>query len=122
MSRGKTIRQITIGTNEYVWVVRRLDEAHVVLRVWDTERPRRDPPLEVRIAFDDPWLNYGPIITTPPERRAAVFHLVPVTPGMVRETIEAAQAAGWGREEAPGPRLFERAADGRLLPIDPPTA
>jgi len=122
MAKGKSIRQITVGATRYVWVVRRLDESHVVLRVWAAERRRRDYPLEVRIRYDDPWLNYGPIITAPPERRDAVFQLVPVTSGMVRETIEAAVAAGWSPDHPPQPRLFERAADGTLTPITEPSS
>jgi hypothetical protein len=121
MGREKTgIRQITIGSSRYNWVVRRLDESHVVLRVWAAERARRDYPLEVQMPFDDPWLNLGPILVTPPERRAAIFQLVPVTPGVVREAIEAAMAAGWTPYHPPHPRLFEKRADGTLVPTDVP--
>ncbi len=115
MARGKSIRQITVGMTRYVWVVRRLDESHVILRVWSAERNRRDRPLEVRVRYDDPWLNYGPILTAPPDRREHVFQLVPVTPGMVRETIEAAVAMGWGPDHPVEPRRFERTVDGTLI-------
>ncbi|MFI2652238.1 hypothetical protein [Micromonospora fulviviridis] len=47
------------------------------------------------MAFDDPWLNYGPIITAPSDRVAEVFALEPVTPRLVAGLIQQAVAAGW---------------------------
>lgn len=120
MSRANGLRQITVDATRYAWIVARIDPNHVVLRVWAAERGRRDFPLEVRLRYDDPWLNYGPIITAPPERRDAVFQLEPVTPGVVRRTIEAAMAAGWGPHHPPDPRLFEMGPDGGLVPTDDP--
>lgn len=51
--------------------------------------------MEVRVAFDDPWLNYGPIITAPSDRVAEAFAVAPVTPRLVAELIRAALATGW---------------------------
>lgn len=114
------MRQITVGAIRYTWVIARVDPHYVVLRVWAAERARGDFPLEVRLRHDDPWLNYGPIITAPPERRAATFQTDPVTPGVVRSTIEAAVAAGWGPHHPAHPRLFEMSPDGHLQPTDDP--
>jgi len=47
-------------------MIKPLDERHIVLRVWGAHT-RRSAPLEVRLRFDDPWLNFGPIITAPPQ-------------------------------------------------------
>ncbi|GAB3957034.1 hypothetical protein GCM10027614_71240 [Micromonospora vulcania] len=76
---------------DYRWTVRRDDPGHVVIRVWPIE-PGRGVSLEARVAFDDPWLNYGPIITAPPDRLAN-FALTPVTPEQVAGLIRAAAPA-----------------------------
>ncbi|UOF14421.1 hypothetical protein IEQ11_22310 [Lysobacter capsici] len=108
-------RLMTIGTAVYLWIVRSMDPQHVVLKVWSRQRGRKDFPLEVRFRFDDPWLNYGPIITTPSERRHEFFELAPVTPKMVCWAIDAAIAAGWNPEQPREHRLFERGLNGDLL-------
>lgn len=81
---------------------------------------RRDAPLEVQIRYDDPWLNFGPIITAPPEQVHTIFQLAPITPGQVRTMIEAALTAGWDPESASSQRRFTRDAHGKLVPIAPP--
>ena len=58
------------------------------------------------MAFDDPWLNYGPIITAPSGRVAEVFALTPVTPRLVAGLIQAALAAGWQVHGDGGPLRF----------------
>jgi len=120
MSRGKSLRQITVEATRYAWVLARVDPHYVVVRVWAAERSRRDHPLEVRLRHDDPWLNYGPIITAPPERRAKTFQMEPITPGVVRRIIESAVAAGWGPHHPADPRLFQMSSDGRLERTDDP--
>ncbi|MCU0493807.1 MAG: hypothetical protein MUD01_19625 [Chloroflexaceae bacterium] len=95
MARQQRLRRMTIGANRYLWRIQRLDAHYVMLRVWAESRPRRLFPLEVRLRYDDPWVNYGPIITIPPERWQELFQLEPVTPRMVREIIEAALAMEW---------------------------
>lgn len=108
-------RLMTIGAAAYLWIVRPIDPNHVVLRVWSKARGRKDFPLEVRFRFDDPWLNYGPIITAPSERRHEFFESVPVTPNAVRRAIEAAIAAGWNPDRPREHRLFERGSNGDLI-------
>jgi hypothetical protein len=112
-------RKIVIGSTRYAWVVRRVDAQHLVLRVWPGDRQRKAFPLEVRLRFDDPWLNFGEILAAPSASRADVFQLSPVTPRMVREAIEGAMAAGWSSgqpRDQRDHRLFERGADGALTP------
>ncbi|GAB3136378.1 hypothetical protein GCM10027290_00020 [Micromonospora sonneratiae] len=58
------------------------------------------------MAFDDPWLNYGPIITAPADRVAEAFALAPVTPQLVARVIQAALAAGWQVDGGGGPLRF----------------
>lgn len=113
-TRGKkgSLRRIIVEATPYAWIVARIDPHYLVLRVWAEERERRDHPLEVRLRYDDPWLNYGPVITAPRESVAEIFQLEPVTPGMVRRIIEAAVAAGWGPHHPPDLRLFEMGPDG----------
>lgn len=115
-------RKIVIGTRRYAWVVRRIDAHYLVLRVWPGERQRKDFPLEVRLRFDDPWLNFGELLASPPERRGEVFQLAPVTPHMVRGTIEAALAAGWASAHPRDHRRFDRGPDGALTPTGTPAA
>lgn len=95
MARQRHLRRLSIESTHYLWRIRRLDEQYVMLKVWTESRSRRDFPLEVRLRFDDPWLNLGTIITAPPERVQEVFQLTPITPVIVREIIEAAIRAGW---------------------------
>lgn len=120
MSKRNIVRRITVNSIDYVWRVQRLDPQMVVLRVWLRGRARRDAPLEVQIRYDDPWLNFGPIITAPPEQVHTIFQLAPITPGQVRTMIEAALTAGWDPESASSQRRFARDAHGKLVPIAPP--
>lgn len=111
-------RKIVIGETRYAWVVRRIDAHHLVLRIWPGERQRKDFPLEVRLRFDDPWLNFGEIVAAVAVQRGDAFQLAPVTPRMVRSTIEAAIAAGWTSGSPRGHRFFDRCIDGTLTPTD----
>jgi hypothetical protein len=104
MARARK-RRIRVNDVDYRWTVRHVDPAHVVVRVWHIAA-RRGTQLEVRVAFDDPWLNYGPIITAPSDRVAKVFALDPVTPRLVAELIQAALAAGWTVDGDGGPLRF----------------
>ncbi|MCI4066829.1 hypothetical protein MRQ36_31420 [Micromonospora sp. R77] len=96
MARARR-RRIRVDGVDYRWTVRRIDAGHVLCRIWGV-RPGRSCPLEVRVAFDDPWLNYGPIITAPPEQVADRFALAPVTPQLVAELIRAALTSDRGRD------------------------
>jgi hypothetical protein len=83
MSRSQ-LRQISIDKLNYYWNVSYLDEHTVVLQIWAKDRKARDKPLQVRIPFSDPWLNFGEIISTPAELRQSFFQEKPVTPQQVR--------------------------------------
>ncbi|SCL28472.1 hypothetical protein GA0074692_2545 [Micromonospora pallida] len=116
MARSRE-RRIHVDGVDYRWMVRHVDPGHVVVRVWHTTTGR-GTPLEVRVAYDDPWLNYGPIITTPSEQAAEVFALTPVTPQLVADLIRAALTAGWQAEDDGGPRRFTLTRDReRLEPV-----
>ncbi|GHJ54056.1 hypothetical protein Nm8I071_33630 [Nonomuraea sp. TT08I-71] len=95
-------RRIRVDGVDYRWTVRHADPGHVVVRVWHAAT--RVAGLEVLVAFDDPWLNFGPIITAPSDRVAEVFALEPVTPRLVAALIQAAVAAGWPAHGDGGPR------------------
>ncbi|MFG1881702.1 hypothetical protein [Micromonospora sp. NPDC049102] len=84
-------RSIRVDDVDYRWTASRADPGHVVVRVWGVDSSQ-DIRLEARVAFDDPWRNYGPIITTDPERVAEVFASDPITPRLVERLIRAALA------------------------------
>ncbi|MEU4366467.1 hypothetical protein [Micromonospora chersina] len=98
-TRRRTIR---VDGVDYLWTVRHADPGHVVVRVWHAAT--RVAGLEVLVAFDDPWLNFGPIITAPSDRVAEVFALEPVTPRLVAALIQTAVASGWPARGECGPR------------------
>jgi hypothetical protein len=73
--------------------------------------------LDVLVAFDDPWLNYGPILTAPPDRVAEVFVLAPITPRLVEQLVRAGLADGWRPADSGAPMRFtlDRGRD-RIIP------
>jgi hypothetical protein len=95
MSKASPLRAITIDGIRYAWRVRRLDAHTITLSVWLAPKATTNQELRVHLRFDDPWLNYGPIITAPPERVQEIFALQPLTPARVRQIILAALQAGW---------------------------
>ena len=48
--------------------------------------------MEVRVAFDDPFLNHGEIVAMPPELVREKFALAPVTPQLVAQLIRASMS------------------------------
>jgi hypothetical protein len=118
MIRKNRPRRLTIESGNYLWRIQRLDEQYVVLRVWAENRSRRDFPLEVRLRFDDFWLNFGSIISATPEQRQKAFQYTPITPGMVREIIEAALAMGWKPLSPIKTQRFEWTDVKKLIPIN----
>jgi hypothetical protein len=98
------IRNIVVDGTEYRWAVGMVDPGHVLVKVWHGARGRGGV-LEVMVDFDNPWLNYGPIITAPPGRAAEVFKLDPVVPGLVATIIRQAREAGWPAEHSGTTRL-----------------
>jgi hypothetical protein len=96
--RPGNLRKIAIDGVVYRWRVQTLDPQHVLLHVvLATDRGNRSP-LEVRIRFDDPWLNYGLLITATSQQIQQNFALEPVTPRQVRAIILSAREQGWQPE------------------------
>jgi hypothetical protein len=113
--RQKRPRKIQVAGEDYLWVVKRTDTGYpgyVTLKVFSPLN-RAGQRVEVRFRFDDPWLNYGPMISTPPQRFSAIWSLEAVTPGAVAKVIEAAQKKGW-RPADKGPPLRFRFEAGEL--------
>ncbi len=119
MSRGAVVRRLTTLGRRWGWKVRP-DGApypgHVIVRIWPDGAGGAAARLDVRIRFDDPWLDFGPMITVPPDRQDEVFARDPVTPRLVAAAIAQALAAGWD----PSVRGTTRAAhsDAGALVID----
>lgn len=98
-----------------------MDAGHVVVRVWRMGAVRRRQ-LEVRLAFDDPWLNFGPIITAPKDRVAEVFALSPVTSALTARLVRLGLAAGWQTDSQGRPMSFTLDRTRReLTPAPDPT-
>jgi hypothetical protein len=68
--------------------------------------------------FDDPWHNYGLILTTPAERFEAVWALEPVKPGLVAGWIAEARTAGWNPDTR-APAFCRTWVDGHLAQEEP---
>ena len=120
MSKTSALRPISIDGVNYVWRVRHLDPQHVRLSVWLAQKASTNRELRVLVRFDDPWLNYGPIITAPPERVRDVFVLELLTPARVRQIILAALHMGWLPNAGCPPVVLECANDADLQPIPAP--
>jgi hypothetical protein len=101
---GTRIRSIVVDGIDYRWAVGMVDPAHVMVRVWHGARGRGGA-LEVIVAFDHPWLNYGPIITAPAGRAAEVFALDPIVPALVAKIVRQALDAGWQAQHSGTTRL-----------------
>lgn len=115
MGRTKKPRRITIAGVEYRWHVTVLDPHIVLLAVWLARLGRGGQQLRVRVRFDDPWINWGPLLVTPVERVADLFVLRPLTPGAVRRIIEAALDTGWHPVASGAPVDRAWTADGRVV-------
>jgi hypothetical protein len=101
-SSQKQLRRILIEKHWYLWYVNIFDACHVDLRVFSANKHLHHSTLHVRIRFDDPWLNYGPLITGDPERIRQAFVLTPVVSHTVRAIILAAHEQGWHPEQGKG--------------------
>jgi hypothetical protein len=95
---GVTIRRITACGRMWAWRVRpdvQTYPGYVLVRIWPRGAGGDAARLDVRVRFDDPWLNFGPIVTAPAARVAEVFQLAPVTPRLVAAAIAQALARNW---------------------------
>jgi len=113
MSKTKKVRLLLVEGIAYVWRVKRLNPHTLLLRVWLAQRANARQELQVHVRFDDPWLNYGLLLTAPPERVAEVFALEPLTPSRVRSVILAARKSGWQPEQGGKPLIFAWQDDAR---------
>lgn len=105
-SMRKRPRKIHVAGEDYLWVINRTHTGYpgfVTLKVFSAQY-RNAQRVEVRFRFDDPWLNYGPMITTAPQQFSKIWALNPVTPGQVAQVIEAARQKDWHPLEK-GPAL-----------------
>ena len=81
-------RTIEIDGETFRWRVVPADAQWVTIRIWRPAEGTRRALLEVAFRFDDPWLNYGPMLTAPASKLDEVFQRAPVTPKLVRQVIE----------------------------------
>jgi hypothetical protein len=116
MSKTSPLRPIAIDGVSYLWRIRRLDPHTVLLSVWLAQKASTNQELRVRLPFDDPWLNYGPLITAPPDRIHDIFVLEPITPARVRQIILAALQTGWRPDGGGQPLTLEWVNDTTLRP------
>ncbi|MEM7553709.1 MAG: hypothetical protein AAF378_06350 [Cyanobacteria bacterium P01_A01_bin.84] len=82
----KKIRKILVDNREYFWIVSPIDQNYIYLKVWFSGR-KTIPWIKVKYRFDDPWLNYGLLITCNSEQIAQNFQLNPVQPKLVARII-----------------------------------
>ena len=116
MKRQKQLRKIHIDGSDYYWLVQRLNPHYVLLKVWFAQSGKNSQYIQVRVRFDDPWLNYGPLITAPVEKVQEVFRLRPITPAIVRQIIQAVLKQGWQVGEKGVPLNFTWDDQKGLLP------
>ncbi|MEV7630564.1 hypothetical protein [Actinoplanes sp. NPDC089786] len=98
------IRRIVVEDITYKWTVGQVDAGRVRVKVWHGAS-ERGGTLEVMVAFDDPWLNFGPIVSAPAGRAAEVFELNPIAPALIARMIKLALEAGWQAQHSGTTRL-----------------
>lgn len=101
----RRLRRIDVDGVDYRWLIGPGGEGHVEIRVWRADAGRGQR-LDVLVAFDDPWLNYGLIVSTPWERIVEALVLEPVMPRVVRRAILAGLAEGWQPDGPAGSLRF----------------
>lgn len=115
--KPKHPRKIHVAGEDYLFVIRRSHDGYpgyVMLKVFSPLN-RSGQRIEVRFRFDDPWMNYGPMISTPRERFSKIWAVDPVTPGQVAQVIEVARNKGWHPTQK-GPPLRFRFEAGEFKP------
>ncbi|SCF31912.1 hypothetical protein GA0074695_5532 [Micromonospora viridifaciens] len=108
------VRRIVVDGEVYRWRVRPVDPHWLTVRVWrDGERT---PMADLRIPFDDPWVNYPVMLLAArhaPERFDEVFAREPVGPRHVANLIRVCVSQEWRC------RTFE-VVDGKVQPVSTP--
>lgn len=100
----RRIRTIVVKGITYGWTIGQMDAGRVRVKIWH-DTSEHGGALEVMVAFDDPWLNFGPLITAPAGRAAEVLELNPVTPALIAMMIKLALEAGWQAHHSGTTRL-----------------
>ncbi len=106
-------RKIHVAGEDYLWVVNRTHTGYpgyVTFKIFSAQN-RAGQRVEVRVRFDDPWLNYGPMISTDREQFSKIWALNPVTPGQVAQVIEAVRKKDWHPLEKGAPLRFRFEGD-----------
>jgi hypothetical protein len=115
---GKSIRQIKVKGQSYCWAIaakRRPD--HIRVGVWGANQ--KGQKLNVKVRFDDPWINFSEMITSRvSEKSNGTFETRPITPSVMREIILAALKDGWNPDQKGSELYFEwNRYDGELTPM-----
>lgn len=91
---AKKSRNIKVDNAEYCWTVKSKNVDLLHIGIW--QKIATGQKLNIKLKFDDPWLNYGPIITcNDPGRIRDVLELRPITPTIIKSLIDAALEFGW---------------------------
>jgi hypothetical protein len=88
------LRKMQIDNQAFLYRVTSLNAHWVKLKIWSASQGSKNNLIQVRLRFDDPWLNLPELYLSSSEERNQ-FALEPITPKQVRQIIEAAIAAGW---------------------------
>ena len=78
----KKVRKIVVAEKEYTWLVSKIDPNHVRLKVWKG-KSTSIPWFQVHYRFDDPWLNFGEIVSVYSKYVMQHFQLKPIQPKLV---------------------------------------
>lgn len=108
------VRRIVVDGQVYRWRARPVDPHWIAVRVW--RDGARVPLADLRIPFDDPWLNHPVMLLAArqsPERFGELFAAEPVGPRHVADLIRAGAGQDWRCD------TFE-VVDGRIQPAATP--
>ena len=106
--RQKPPRKIHVAGEDYLWVLSRTHDGYpgyVTVKVFSPLN-RSGQRIEVRFRFDDPWVNYGPMLGTANGKFSQIWVVDPVTPGQVAQAIAVARKQGWHPTEKGQPLRF----------------
>jgi hypothetical protein len=84
------VRSIVAEGIAYRYVIAAVDASYIRLTVWPAAE-RGKTLGRVRVRFDDPWINYGPILGAAHAGRdpGEIFELRPLTPSVVATIVRA---------------------------------
>ena len=109
---------------DYAWSTSMIDPHFTLIKVWLDVSEEQAGPLLVRCRFEEPWQIIGPLQSASPTIQVRRFQPDPrveaVTPGLIRQIVEAARLAGWQPEIDREGRHFEWVS-GDLHPVDDAT-